>query len=60
MLSQIIAVTGVTIRSIRERLGSSAVAVIGIAGVVLVFVGGALDRRRRQGDDGVVGRSELR
>ena len=38
MLSQIIAVTGVTIRSIRERLGSSAVAVIGIAGVVLVFV----------------------
>ena len=38
MLSQIIAVTGVNIRSIRERLGSSTVAVIGIAGVVLVFV----------------------
>jgi putative ABC transport system permease protein len=38
MLSQAIAVTGVTIRSIRERLGSSAVAVVGIAGVVLVFV----------------------
>ena len=38
MLSQIFAVTGVNIRSIRERLGSSAVAVIGIAGVVLVFV----------------------
>ena len=38
MLSQIIAVTGVNIRSIRERLGSSVVAVIGIAGVVLVFV----------------------
>src|SRR4029453_15944514 len=38
MLSQIIAVTGVNIRSIRARLGSSAVAVIGIAGVVLVFV----------------------
>ena len=38
MLSQTIAVTGVTLRSIRERLGSSAVAVIGIAGVVLVFV----------------------
>jgi putative ABC transport system permease protein len=38
MISQIIAVTGVTIRSIRERLGSSAVAVVGIAGVVLVFV----------------------
>jgi len=38
MLSQIIAVTGVNIRSIPARLGSSAVAVIGIAGVVLVFV----------------------
>jgi putative ABC transport system permease protein len=38
MLSQIIAVTGVNIRSMRQRLGSSAVAVIGIAGVVLVFV----------------------
>jgi len=38
MLSQIIAVTGVSIRSIRQRLGSSSVAVIGIAGVVLVFV----------------------
>jgi putative ABC transport system permease protein len=38
MLSQIIAVTGVNIRSIRARLGSSTVAVIGIAGVVVVFV----------------------
>lgn len=38
MLSQTIAVTGVTLRSIKERFGSSAVAVIGIAGVVLVFV----------------------
>lgn len=38
MLSQAIAVTAVNIRSIRERLGSSAVAVVGIAGVVLVFV----------------------
>jgi putative ABC transport system permease protein len=38
MLSQIIAVTGVNIRSIRARLGSSSVAIIGIAGVVLVFV----------------------
>jgi len=38
MLSQIIAVTAVNIRSIRERLGSSSVAIIGIAGVVLVFV----------------------
>jgi putative ABC transport system permease protein len=38
MLSQIIAVTGVNLRSIGARLGSSSVAVIGIAGVVLVFV----------------------
>jgi putative ABC transport system permease protein len=38
MLSQIIAVTGVNLRSIRARMGSSSVAVIGIAGVVLVFV----------------------
>src|SRR5438874_3906662 len=38
MFSQIIAVTGVNIRSIRARLGSSSVAVVGIAGVVLVFV----------------------
>jgi putative ABC transport system permease protein len=38
MLSQIIAVTSVNLRSIRARLGSSSVAVVGIAGVVLVFV----------------------
>jgi len=38
VLSQIIAVTGVNIRSIPARFGSSTVAVIGIAGVVLVFV----------------------
>lgn len=38
MLSQIFAVTGVNIRSIPARFGSSTVAVIGIAGVVLVFV----------------------
>jgi putative ABC transport system permease protein len=38
MLSQIIAVTSVNLRSIRERAGSSAVAIIGIAGVVIVFV----------------------
>ena len=38
MLSQIVAVTGVNLRSIRARMGSSSVAVIGIAGVVLVFV----------------------
>ena len=39
MLSQIIAVTTVNLRSIGQRLGSSVVAVIGIAGVVLVFLG---------------------
>jgi putative ABC transport system permease protein len=39
VFSQIIAITGVNIRSIRQRLGSSAVAVIGIAGVVVVFLG---------------------
>ncbi len=39
MLSQIIAVTSVNLRSLRERLGSSAVAVFGIVGVVVVFVG---------------------
>src|SRR5204862_8212760 len=38
MLSQIIAVTGGNIRSIPARLGSPTVAVVGIAGVVLVFV----------------------
>src|SRR3954468_9545358 len=38
MLSQIIAVTGVNLRSIRARIGSSSVAIVGIAGVVLVFV----------------------
>ncbi len=37
-LSQIVAVTGVTLRSLGQRLGSSAVAVIGIAGVVVVFL----------------------
>jgi putative ABC transport system permease protein len=36
-LSQVIAVTGVTLRSIPQRLGSSIVAVVGIAGVVIVF-----------------------
>ena len=38
MLSQIFAVTGVNLRSIRQRFGSSAVAIVGIAGVVIVFV----------------------
>ncbi len=37
-LSQILAITLVNIRSIPQRLGSSLVAVIGIAGVVVVFV----------------------
>jgi putative ABC transport system permease protein len=36
-LSQTIAVTSVTLRSIPQRLGSSIVAVVGIAGVVIVF-----------------------
>ena len=36
-LSQTAAVTSVTLRSISQRLGSSIVAVIGIAGVVIVF-----------------------
>jgi putative ABC transport system permease protein len=39
MLSQIVAVTSVNLRSIRQRLGSSAVAITGIAGVVVVFLG---------------------
>src|ERR671918_2863865 len=36
-LSQTIAVTAVTLRSIPQRLGSSIVAIIGIGGVVIVF-----------------------
>ena len=39
MLSQIVAVVGVNLRSIRQRLGSSTVAIVGIAGVVVVFLG---------------------
>jgi putative ABC transport system permease protein len=39
MLSQIVAVSAVNLRSIRQRLGSSTVAIIGIAGVVVVFLG---------------------
>jgi putative ABC transport system permease protein len=39
MFSQVLAVTGVNLRSISQRMGSSTVAVIGIAGVVLVFLG---------------------
>ncbi len=37
-LSQILAITLVNVRSIPQRLGSSVVAIIGIAGVVVVFV----------------------
>jgi putative ABC transport system permease protein len=36
-LSQVIAVTGVTLRSVPQRFGSATVAVVGIAGVVVVF-----------------------
>jgi putative ABC transport system permease protein len=36
-ITQMLAVTGVTIRSIPQRFGSSIVAVIGIGGVVVVF-----------------------
>src|SRR5688572_8413637 len=37
-LSQTLAVTAVTLRSIPQRLGSSIVAVIGIGGVVIVVI----------------------
>lgn len=37
-LSQIVAITSVSLRSLPRRLGPSAVAVVGIAGVVVVFV----------------------
>jgi putative ABC transport system permease protein len=37
-LTQIFSVAWLSIRTIRQRLGSSAVAVVGIAGVVIVFV----------------------
>jgi putative ABC transport system permease protein len=37
-LSQIVAVTWLNLRSLRERLGSSTVAVVGFAGVVAVFI----------------------
>jgi putative ABC transport system permease protein len=39
MLDQITAVTALNLRSVPRRSGSSAVAVLGIAGVVVVFVG---------------------
>jgi putative ABC transport system permease protein len=37
-ISQTLAVTALNIRTIRQRLASSAVAIVGIAGVVIVFV----------------------
>lgn len=37
-LAQTLAVTGVNLMSIRQRLGSSSVAVVGFAGVVAVFI----------------------
>jgi putative ABC transport system permease protein len=37
-LGQTVAVTALSIRTIPQRLGSSAVAIVGIAGVVIVFV----------------------
>lgn len=37
-ITQTVAVTAMNVRSIPQRLGSSAVAIIGIAGVVVVFV----------------------
>ncbi len=37
-LTQIVSVAWLSVRTIRQRLGSSAVAVVGIAGVVIVFV----------------------
>jgi putative ABC transport system permease protein len=58
-LTQAVAVTGVNLRSIRERLGSSAVAVFGIIGVVIVFVGvlsiaeGFRAAMQMRGDDNV-------
>ena len=39
MWNQVSAVTTLNLRSVPQRLGSSAVAVLGIAGVVVVFVG---------------------
>jgi putative ABC transport system permease protein len=37
-LAQVLAVTALNIRTIRQRMGSSLVALVGIAGVVVVFV----------------------
>ena len=45
-LMQVVAVTMLGIKTIPQRLGSSAVAVIGIAGVVVVFVSTSRQRNR--------------
>ena len=37
-LAQVVTITGVTLRSLGQRLGSSIVAIIGIAGVVIVSI----------------------
>jgi putative ABC transport system permease protein len=39
MWNQILAVTALSLRSVPQRLGTSAVTILGIAGVVVVFVG---------------------
>ncbi len=39
VLRQTLAVTGMNLRALRERLASSMVSVVGIAGVVMIFVG---------------------
>jgi putative ABC transport system permease protein len=39
MLSQTLAVTAMNLRALRERLPSSMVSIVGIAGVVMIFVG---------------------
>ena len=38
MMKQVFAVSWLSLKTIPQRLGSSAVAVVGIAGVVIVFV----------------------
>ena len=38
LLTQVVAVIGLTVRTLPQRAGSAAVAVVGIAGVVIVFV----------------------
>ena len=38
-LSQVVAVSWFNLRNLKERLGTSLATVVGVAGVVLVFVG---------------------